>query len=77
MRASMRSGSSTARTGKPRDALDARNLAFSLSNSWKQYVGQIDALNNPVIMARKRDAERQLRDSINAQARVASAVWRT
>ena len=52
---------------KAGDSLDVRNLAFGLSNSWKQYIGQSDALNNAVIMARKRDAERQLRDSINAK----------
>lgn len=52
---------------KAADELDARGLAFNLSNSWKQYVGQIDALNNPVILAKKRDAERQLLDSINAK----------
>ena len=48
------------------DALGLRNDAFSLSNSWKQYVGQIDALSDPAILARKLEAERQLRDSIAA-----------
>ncbi|MEX2285165.1 MAG: S46 family peptidase [Gemmatimonadota bacterium] len=52
---------------KTANELDVRGLVFGLSNSWKQYVGQIDALNTPVIVAKKRAAERQLRDSINAK----------
>ncbi len=52
---------------KAGDSLDVRNLAFNISNTWKQYLGQMDAINNPVIMARKRDAEKQLQDSINAK----------
>ena len=55
------------------DALGLRNDAFSLSNSWKQYVGQIQALGDPTIMARKRDAERLLRDSIAARPELRSA----
>ncbi|NJD09052.1 MAG: S46 family peptidase [Gemmatimonadetes bacterium] len=47
--------------------LDLRNAAFGLSNTWKQYVGQIDALDNEVIMARKAAAERELQDSLNAK----------
>lgn len=46
--------------------LDLRNAAFGLSNTWKQYVGQIDALSNQVIMARKLSAERALQDSLDA-----------
>ncbi|HSJ13743.1 MAG TPA: S46 family peptidase [Longimicrobiales bacterium] len=49
------------------DSLDVRNRAFGLSNTWKQYVGQLDALYDPAIMARKADAERQFRDSVNAK----------
>ena len=49
------------------DALDVRNDAYSLSNTWKQLVGQVDALSDATILARKRDAERQLRDSIAAR----------
>ena len=52
---------------KTGNQLDLRNAAFGLSNTWKQYVGQIDALNNDVIMARKRSAEQQLQDSLNAR----------
>jgi hypothetical protein len=52
---------------KTGNQLDLRNAAFGLSNTWKQYVGQIDALNNEVIMARKLSAERQLQDSLNAK----------
>ena len=52
---------------KTGNELDLRNAAFGLSNTWKQYVGQIDALNNEVIMARKLSAERQLQDSLDAK----------
>lgn len=52
---------------KTGNELDLRNAAFGLSNTWKQYVGQIDALNNEIIMARKLSAERQLLDSLNAR----------
>jgi hypothetical protein len=55
------------------EALGLRNEAFSLSNSWKQYVGQIQALADPTIMARKRDAERLLRDSIAARPELRAA----
>jgi len=55
------------------DALGLRNDAFSLSNSWKQYVGQMQALGDPVILTRKRDAERQLRDSIATRPALAAA----
>jgi hypothetical protein len=55
------------------DALGLRNDAFSLSNSWKQYVGQIEALSDPAILARKRDAEQQLRDSISARPELSEA----
>ena len=49
------------------DSLDIRNRAFGLSNTWKQYVGQLDALYDPVIMAKKADAERLFQDSVNAK----------
>ena len=52
------------RTG---DVLDLRNAAFSLSNTWKQLVGQADALVDPTILALKRDAERQFLDSVAAR----------
>ncbi|MGE0159765.1 MAG: S46 family peptidase [Gemmatimonadales bacterium] len=55
------------------DELGLRNDAFSLSNSWKQYVGQLQALGDPLILARKRDAEEQLRDSIAARSPLAAA----
>ncbi len=52
------------RTG---DEMDLRNAAFSLSNTWKQLVGQADALVDPTILALKRDAERQFLDSVAAK----------
>lgn len=52
---------------KTGNELDVRNAAFGLSNTWKQYIGQQDALKDPVIMAKKRDAERQLQAALDAK----------
>jgi hypothetical protein len=49
------------------DQLDIRNRAFGLSNTLKATGGRFDALEDPVIMARKADAERQLREAIRAR----------
>jgi len=46
------------------DAINLRNRMFSLSNSLKAQTGRLDGLRTPEIMARKRDAERQLRAAI-------------
>jgi len=48
------------------DAIDLRNRMFGLSNSLKSSAGRLDGLRNPAIMARKRDAEHQLRSAIAA-----------
>ena len=49
-----------------------RNSLFSLKNAQKAYRGQLDALNNPSIMARRKDAENQfsalIRESENLTA---------
>ncbi len=50
------------------DAYDIRNRMFGLSNSLKANTGRLAALRDPVIMARKRDAERQLREAIAGRA---------
>ncbi len=44
----------------PEMAAQLRNATFGLSNSLKASTGRLAALNDPVIMARKADAERQL-----------------
>jgi len=49
------------------ERLGMRNRMFGVSNSLKASAGGLDALNDPVVMARKRDAERQLQDSIQAR----------
>jgi hypothetical protein len=54
------------------EKLDIRNRAFSLSNSLKAYIGRLDALQNPVIMARKADAEKQLRIAMAAKPELQS-----
>jgi hypothetical protein len=49
------------------EAYDIRNRMFGLSNSLKASGGRLAALRDPTIMARKRDAERQLKAAIAAQ----------
>jgi hypothetical protein len=49
------------------ERLGMRNRMFGVSNSLKASAGGLGALNDPAVMARKRDAERQLRDSIQAR----------
>jgi hypothetical protein len=53
------------------EAVGIRNRAFSLSNSLKANSGRLDALNDPAIMARKADAERDLRVAIQTRADLA------
>jgi hypothetical protein len=48
------------------EEMNIRNRAFGISNSLKASIGRLEALNNPAIMARKADAERQLREAIAA-----------
>jgi hypothetical protein len=43
-----------------------RNQRFGLSNAQKAYLGRRDALQDPIIMARKRDAEAQFRAAVEA-----------
>jgi len=50
------------------EAMNIRNLMFGLSNSLKARRGQLDALRDPLIMAMKWDAERQLREVIREDA---------
>ena len=45
---------------------DLRNVLFGLLNSDKAYTGQLEGLADPVILARRRDTERQFRDAIAA-----------
>jgi hypothetical protein len=58
------------REGHPAEAeaLDIRNRMFSLSNSLKAAIGRLDALHSDLIMAKRRDAERALRQRIGEQA---------
>lgn len=49
------------------EAANIRNRMFGLANSLKVVNGQLAALYDPVITARRRDAERQLLDSIRAR----------
>ncbi|MFC1639241.1 S46 family peptidase [Gemmatimonadota bacterium] len=53
------------------EAFGIRNRMFGLSNSLKAYSGRLEALNDPVIMARRRAAERQLREEIENRPELA------
>jgi len=56
----------------PDEAGSLRNQMFGLSNSLKASSGRLAALNDPVIMARKADAERQLIEAIEADPQLAA-----
>jgi hypothetical protein len=58
------------------EAVNLRNRIFSLSNVEKASVGRMAALEDPVIMARRADAERALRAGIEASPE-ARARWGT
>lgn len=47
-------------------ARDLTNTYFSLSNSEKAYTGQVRGLQDPVIIARRRDTERRFQEAIAA-----------
>lgn len=48
------------------EARDLRNEYFGLSNSEKAYAGQLKGLEDPVILARRRDTERDFQAAIDA-----------
>jgi hypothetical protein len=48
------------------EAMDLRNVMFSLSNSLKAWSGRLDALRTPEIMARKRASERAFQAALAA-----------
>lgn len=62
----------------PEQKLQYQTSLFSFSNSQKVYVGRIEGLRDPIIMAKKRDFERRFRSGVAAkpdlQSRYAS-VW--
>lgn len=49
------------------DELGIRNRAFSLSNTLKAATGRLDALHQPLVMARRTAIERQFLDSLRAR----------
>ncbi|MGD8321705.1 MAG: S46 family peptidase, partial [Gemmatimonadota bacterium] len=51
-------------------AVDLENHYFELSNSEKAYAGQVRGLEDPVIMARRRDTQRKLQDAIDADPKL-------
>jgi hypothetical protein len=62
----------------PDKKLQYQTALFGFSNSQKVYIGRIEGLHDPIIMARKRDFERKFRAGVSArpelQARYAK-VW--
>jgi len=48
------------------EARDLRNGYFGLSNSEKAYSGQVRGLEDPVIIARRKDTERRFQEAIDA-----------
>ena len=46
------------------EAMDLRNQMFSLSNSLKANTGRLEALRDPVVMARKADGERRFQEAL-------------
>jgi hypothetical protein len=49
------------------DSLDMRNWMFGLSNSLKSALGRLASLHDPVVMAKRRDAERMLAESLSVR----------
>jgi hypothetical protein len=58
------------------EAFGVRNRMFGLSNSLKARTGQLEALRDPVIMTKKWDAERRLREAINERAELRARYGR-
>ena len=55
------------------EAMNLRNTIFGVSNSQKAYSGRQDALDDPMIIARRQDAERQFRDAIDTDPNLRAA----
>ncbi|MGE0158778.1 MAG: S46 family peptidase [Gemmatimonadales bacterium] len=54
------------------EELDLRNTYFSLSNSLKAYTGQVEGLEDPIIIARRRDSDRRFQEAIEADPQLAA-----
>jgi hypothetical protein len=54
------------------EAMDLRNQMFSLSNSLKANTGRLEALRDPVVMARKADGERRFREALESDPQLRS-----
>ncbi|MDX1493244.1 MAG: S46 family peptidase [Longimicrobiales bacterium] len=53
------------------EELDLRNTYFGLSNSLEAYTGQVRGLEDPIIIARRRDTERDFQAAIEADPQLA------
>ncbi len=56
------------------EEMGIRNRMFGLSNSLKAYTGRYEALENPYVMTKKMDGERQFLDAIAARPELAGSV---
>ncbi|MCX6161133.1 MAG: S46 family peptidase [Ignavibacteriae bacterium] len=56
----------------PDKAKELNNQLFSFANSQKVYKGMVKALNDPYIMAKKRDFEKQLRAAVDSKPELKS-----
>ena len=52
----------------PEQSLKYEDMLFGLSNSQKVYIGMIKGLNDPVLMARKRDFERKFKEAVDSKS---------
>ncbi len=62
----------------PESKLQYQTALFSFSNSQKVYVGRVQGLHDPVIMAKKRDFEKKFRRAVAAQPALKTqyeSVW--
>lgn len=51
----------------PEQSLKYEDMLFGLANSQKVYIGMIKGLNDPVLMARKKDFEKKFKDAVDSK----------
>jgi hypothetical protein len=51
---------------------DLRNTYFSLENSFKAYTGQVEGLEDPIIIARRSDSDHRFQEAIEADPQLAA-----
>ncbi len=61
----------------PEKKAEINDRIFGMTNSQKVYIGMIKGLNDPVLMQRKRDFEKNFRDAINAKPELKEKYGKT